>query len=953
MQNPFLKNLAETILSKYPDSGNRLCVVMPNRRAGLFLKNYLAPTNDKPIWAPDIYSIEDFVEKVSGYAAPDPLEQLSALYKAHCTIKGKEALPFDDFIGWSKGLVRDFEDTDQYLANPDTLYGYLSESRALDLWNPNGRPLTEFQQNYLAFYRSLKDYYRHYREILLSKGLSYHGQTCRLLAENPEKHLDCPEWDHIIFAGFNAITPAQVQIFHHLISTGKAEMLWDADAYYIENPSQEAGHFLRKLLADKKLGEAQELSDYFADSPRDIRIAGVPRNVGQTMLAGTLLQEMIMESGPEILSRTAVVLADESLLIPLLNAIPPEAKQFNVTMGFPLTQAPIYTLFDGILEMHINASQDQDGNYTFYHKHLLEVLQHSHMQHLASYAAIREVLRHIRNMKRAFIGSIHLDGLKQGNAFMEIVLPLMQKTETAAALIHLLQNFAEKLKTALSAKASTNNLQVSPEAEMLFNIAVILNRLETLSAEAGLMESPQTLRNLFREAAQTMPVAFYGEPLKGIQVMGMLETRTLDFENIIMLSVNEDKLPSGKSFNSFIPIDIRGNFGLPTHHEQQSVYAYHFYRLLQRAKNIWLLYDSEADGLGGGEKSRFISQIMQELPSYSPLNTIAEVSPLMDSSLAPPNALVVEKDETVMARLREMAEKGLSPTTVNQYLNCPMRFYFSSVLRLGETDEVEETIDFRTLGTAVHEVMQRFYEHYIGSFPPEIAYNQAIANIETSIADAMNKHYPGGDTTQGRNLLIVKVAETWLKRYLKMEADTNYRPEAGDHIIAVEKTLGHNLHISFNGETLEIKLKGTADRIDRVNGITRVIDYKTGNVNASELKKSPDDVFNNEKETLPEKAFQLYFYLLMSIHTPNIAANAEDLSAGIITFRKLNEGYLSLNIQKMTTSEAIDEFESHLKDLLEEMYDASIPFERTEHEKRCINCLFKVVCARDNGKGDW
>lgn len=953
MQKPFLKNLAETILSKYPDSGNRLCVVMPNRRAGLFLKNYLAPADDKPIWAPDIYSIEDFVEKVSGYAAPDPLEQLSALYKAHCQIKGNEALPFDDFIGWSKGLVRDFEDTDQYLANPDTLYGYLSESRALDLWNPDGQPLTEFQQNYLAFYRSLKDYYRHYREILLSKGLSYHGQTCRLLAENPEKFLECPAWDHILFAGFNAITPAQVQIFHHLVSTGKAEMLWDADAYYIENPNQEAGHFLRKLLADKKLGDTHVLSDYFADSPRNIRIAGVPRNVGQTMLAGTILQKMINESGPEILSRTAVVLADESLLIPLLNAIPPEAGQFNVTMGFPLTQAPLYALFDGILQMHINASTDQDGNCTFYHKHLLEVLQHSHMQHMAPHAAIREVLKHIRNMKRAFIGITHLGSVKQGNAFMPIVLPLMQKTEKAATLIRLLQDFAEKLKTALNTKAGGNNLQVSPEAEMLYNIAVILKRLETLSAEAGLMESPQTLHTLFREAAQTMPVAFYGEPLKGIQVMGMLETRTLDFENIIMLSVNEDKLPSGKSFNSFIPIDIRGNFGLPTHHDQQAVYAYHFYRLLQRAKNIWLLYDSEADGLGGGEKSRFISQIMQELPSYSPLNIITEVSPLMDSTLAPPKDLIIPKDETVMARLLEMAEKGLSPTTMNQYLNCPMRFYFSSVLRLGETDEVEETIDFRTLGTAVHEVMQRFYEQYIGSFPPEIAYKEAVVNVETSIAVAMNKHYPGGDTLTGRNLLIVKVAETWLKRYLKMEAEARYRPENGDHIIALEKELNHTLKINFNHQTLAVNLTGKADRIDRVNGITRVIDYKTGNVNASDLKKNPDAVFNNEKETLPEKAFQLYFYLLMSLHTPGIATDAESLSAGIITFRKLNEGYLSLNIQKMTTAEAMEEFETLLKGTLEEIYDPAIPFVRTDHEKRCKNCLFKVICERDNGKGDW
>lgn len=953
MQTPFLKNLAETILNKYPNSGNRLCVVMPNRRAGLFLKNYLAPQYDIPIWAPDIYSIEDFVEEVSGYAAPDLLEQLSALYKTHCTIKGTEALPFDDFIGWSKGLVRDFEETDQYLADPVALFGHLSETRAISLWNLDGQPLTEFELNYLAFYRSLSDYYQEYRKLLLAKGLSYHGQTCRMLAENPEKYLACPQWDHLIFAGFNAITPAQVKIFQHLVSTGKAEMLWDADAYYINNPHQEAGHFLRKLVRDKKLGETPELSDHFATSARNIHIAGVPGQVGQTMLAGSIVSNIIKETGLEVLGKTAVVLADESLLIPLLNAIPQETGPFNVTMGFPLAQSPLFTLMDGILEMHINASDSGKGEVAFYHKHLLQVLQHSHMQHLVPHTAIQEVLRQIRNMKRSFIGIVHIDKVQRNNPFLEIVLQLMQKSDTAGALIHLLQDFIEKLKPVLAARTNTNELQVSPESEMLFNIAVIVKRLETLSAEAGLIESPQTLRNLFREAAQTMPVAFYGEPLKGIQVMGMLETRTLDFENIIMLSVNEDNLPSGRSFNSFIPIDIRREFGLPTHHDQQAVYAYHFYRLLQRAQNIWLLYDSEADGLGGGEKSRFISQIIQELNAYSPLNTLTQISPLMDSSLEPSVPLIIQKDETVMARMLQMAEKGLSPSRVSQYLNCPMRFYLSGVLGLGETDEVEETIDFRTLGIAVHEVMQQFYEPFKGSFPPEPVYKEAIQNMEAKIARAMEKHYPGGETAQGRNLLIVKVAETWLKRYLKMEAEAGYHPGNGDHIIALEKELRYALQINYEGKSLEVRLRGIADRIDRVNQITRIIDYKTGKVEAAELKKSPEDIFSNEKETVHEKAFQLYFYLLMSLHTPGISANPENLSAGIITFRKLNDGYLSLNLQNVTPEEAIEDFENRLKGLLEEMYDPTSPFERTEFKKRCENCLFKVVCDRDEKKVDW
>ncbi|MBW6490389.1 MAG: PD-(D/E)XK nuclease family protein [Lentimicrobium sp.] len=955
MNQPFLKSIAEHIKENYPGLGNRLCVVMPNRRAGLFLKQYLAPADNKPIWAPDIYSIEDFVSQLTGFTIPDPLSQMSALYTAHCRINGANAQAFDDFIGWSKGLIRDFEETDQYLIDPSVLFNHLSETRALSLWNMGERPLTDFEQNYLQFYRSLTKYYELYREILTEKHLAYHGFACRLLAENPQKYINDTPWHHIVFAGFNAITPAQLKILGYFIESGKGEMRWDADDYYMSNKNQEAGFFLRRHMKDSSLGSPGEVSEHFKSSERNIHIAGIPRQVGQTLLAGSLISELISGNGPEILAKTAIVLADETLLIPLLNAIPPEAGQFNVTMGFPLMHSPLFNLFDAILEMHINASVGKNEHQrSYYHKNLLQVLQHSHMQYLAPPEAIKELTGYIRNLKRAFIGIDDLKQIPQQNAFLEIAALIMKKAENAVELIHQLQELIAGLKNALAGDKKTDEAKTSPETEILFNIALIFNRLETIAGEAGLIESLRTLRKLFREAAQAMPVAFYGEPLKGIQVMGMLETRALDFENIIMLSVNEDKLPLGKNFISFIPVDIRHEFDLPTHQHQQAVYAYHFYRLLQRAKNIWLIYNSEAEDMGGGEKSRFISQIIQELPVYSKLNHISEIGTVNDTRLNRSSALFIEKNEIVFSRLLELAEKGLSPTTLNQYLTCPLRFYFSTVLGLGETEEIEETIDFRTLGTVVHEVLQDFYSPFKGSFPLKHDFRLMLEKAPEAIASTMLKHYPGGDIKSGRNLLIVKVAETWIRRFIEMEASGDFRPEKGDYLLFTEKKMESKIQIkTADNHSLGIKIKGTADRIDTIAGIRRIIDYKTGKVEARELKiKSVNELFEPSAKQ-KEKAFQLMFYLLLANKDEENGSDAGITQAGIISFRSIQSGFRPLEITEQDNSSAMAEFEAGLIKLCNEIFDPETAFTQTNRKEDCYLCPFKGICHKTEEKKGW
>lgn len=955
MSQPFLEKIADRIRTIYPDKGNRLCVVMPNRRAGLFLKSYLAPSGQKPIWAPAIFSVEDFVTRITGLTIPDSLSMMLSLFESHCEVEQSAAQSFDEFAGWGRGLIRDFDETDQYLADPVTLFNFLSETKALSLWNLDERPLTDFEQQYLRFFNSLPAYYQHFTEKLLSQQLAYHGLACRVVSANPAKYMAEAPWDQYIFAGFNAITPAQLVFFKYLISNGKAEILWDADAYYLNDTNQEAGRFLRKYKNDRTLGDFGDISDFFARDEKIINIAGVPRNIGQTRLAGNIVRELIEKGDPEMLGKTAIVLADESLLLPLLNAIPPEAGQFNITMGFPLPFAPLYKLFDTLMMMHANASVGKiQSEAYFYNKDVLALLQHAYLPLIADPELLKKVILHMRSGRNAFVCLPEILGdLKDNKADTRPFRLLFSKVSSPSDLTGLLIELIDLFRLALTQHKPDSDPQMA-ETEILFNLAVIANRLHTLTTESGIIGSLSTLHTLFREVAPTMPVAFYGEPLKGIQVMGMLETRTLDFEKVILLSVNEDTLPARKSYNSFIPFDVRQHFGLPTHQDQQAVFAYHFYRLLQRSRETWLIYNSEAGDLGGGEKSRFISQLQTELPRFNPGVKIRELKLSQGTTLTTANPISIEKNEQTRLILKEISTRGFSPTALNTYLNCPLRFYFSYILKTGEPEEAEETMDYRTLGNIVHEVMYAFFLPLIGQVPGKAALTQLQDQVISAIESAVKKHFDGGDINTGRNLLIIKVAEVWIRRLIAAEiSEAATRPELLT-IVALEKILEKELVLQdpANGD-ITVKLRGTADRIDRIGNLLRVIDYKTGKIKPGELKlKSTGDLFDRTK-TAKEKAFQLMFYMMLTNNHKEIRQSFPDLQSGILSFRSLSEGFMPLVIEGTNTETAILEFEEGLTGLLGEIFDTNIPFSQTLKKEHCTICPFKSICHKTEGTLQW
>lgn len=923
----FISRIAEIINeSSLPE--HDICVVFPNRRAGLFLRRQLVPLDGKPRWVPQMMSVEDFVFSVSRLKEPDSTSLLASLYKAHCTVTGN-SLSFDSFLSFGSEILRDFEEVDQYLADAGNLFDYVRQARELDIWKP-GETQTEFEKNYISFYDSLYHQYEELKSNLLEKKCAWQGLATRLMAEDTESYLSNIPWKLIIFAGFNALTPAQLAVIRYLTDRGKAQLVFDADEYYLDDPLAEAGYFLRKYRNDQSLGEFREVFSDFLRKDRMIYTCGIPGKTGQARIAGSILSQI----PPEKHHATALVLADESMLLPVLNSLPDHLSKFNVTMGFPLYQAPLYALADSIFRLHVNAMPAGSAKPSFYHGDVTAVLQNTYLYRIVNREAANSIINTIKKNNYSYI-SLHEILSISNDPENEVLATLFSGCSGTLSLLDTLLDVLSLLKNQM--EAEDEGYQDDYLSEILYSLYTSVSSLrECLHREDIHIESLLTLYNFFRESVAGTKVPFYGEPLQGIQIMGMLETRVLDFENIILISANEDILPSAKTNRSFIPFDIRIHYGLPTHHERQAVFAYHFYHLLQRCENAWLIYNEDGDTLGGGEKSRYLSQLEWELPLKG-----LRVTPLMpvESMSAPVvPSIVIPKDKAIMEKLMEKAGKGFSFSSFRQYINCSLSFYYSYILKLEETEEVEEEISARSMGTVLHEVLEDIYKPFINHVPEEKALKDALAIAEVLVKGKTAKLFPALKTDSGRNLLFIKVAETWLKRFLSDEIKAIKTGKA-PVIKGIEEELKKPVSITLpDNSLLDVVLYGKMDRIDASDGILRVIDYKTGLVEDSNVVlNDAADLFNPDKKTDKQLQLSLYKYLTEG----NDIANGYEISPGIISFRSLGKGFMPLK------SKAADgEFETGLKELLTQLFNPEIPFTQT-NPKHCEYCNYKQVCQRN------
>lgn len=930
---PFLHHVAKYVAENYQDDIENICIVFPNRRARLFFKRELAKVLQKTIFTPKILSIEEFVLEIVGRKNIDSTEQLFLFYSIYREQNPGKHESFDEFASWGTILLSDFNEIDSYLINTKSFFEYVNDERALTVWSPERKEISDFQKQYLDFWKSLPHYYNEFVKRLNEDKNTYQGLAYRLAADIITKS-DFTSYKKVIFAGLNALNAAEEKIIQTLIKKGKAITLWDSDNYFISNEEQEAGRFLRNHQDNewyKKHEGDKEFKwkfDNFREGKKQLNFIAVPKNIGQANEACNVLSTLYNPHQPK---DCALILADEGLLLPVLNNLPENVDKVNITMGYSLKNTLEFSFLSLFVHLFSGSRVTESGN-KFYTPNLIEWLNHPLFKLLVKQNyLVNELKNEFLKSNRFFISANDIGFLSERTAplWSEIYTTYLKlESPTGSSLI-------EKAQFILSGlKAERKDSLV--EMEFILQLRLILLRIKELNNKYAIELSLQNFQKIFYQLVSSSEAAFFGEPLQGLQIMGMLESRALDFKKIIITGLNEGILPAGKKGNSFIPYEVKKIFGLPTYSEKDAIFSFHFYRLISRAEELYLIYNSDSDSFNGAEKSRFITQIENELCQYAPnitLNYTETFVPVIKSEAT--GSISIRKNEAINKLIEQRLKNGLAPTALNALRNCSLRFYFNEIAKLKPSEEIEESIDAAGFGTITHNTLERIFEDFKGRQILAHDLKAKLATVE-NIATKEFQEHTRNRKIEGKNLLLLKAIIKLITNFLKQELILveNNKLE----LVSLEEKLSFETEI--NG--VPVILKGKADRIDRINGQIRIIDYKTGTVTNSELKlDSVDDFLNPDKN---DKAFQLlsYAYLYYRNNPTNIP------TACIISFKDIKAGNkpLTVNGNDLISITVFNEFEKHLSALIAELISPATNFTQTTNADYCKYCDYKQICNR-------
>lgn len=972
----FLEEVAEKVYKGYSRLED-VTVVFPNRRATLFFRKHLSSFLSKPVFPPRVVTIEEFIAGFSPFQVPERLILISVLFHAYKKVMyaaghddGDKLAQLEHFYFWGDMLMRDFEEIDKYMVPAPHLFKDLSHQKELDasfdfLTEEQQQFLMDFwghfeinqsanKKRFLEIWKRLAEVYQQFKNDLAEKGLAYEGMLQRAVAEGfASGHFPEIKPASVVFAGFNALTTAEEKIISFFVDRYGARVYWDMDAYYVHNIRQEAGKFFRQYQEDPVLSStfSHDVPAHFQakiSSRTPVNLYGAAQPVGQAKLMAQVLKEQI-ESGmnPE---ETLIVLADEKLLMPVLHGISGSVEKLNVTMGFPLSSTPFFNFIELLIDLQITRKGDH-----FNHRPVLGLLGHPYVvaAHPASASAKRrEILHHnwVHIPKRYLATEVPLHRL----IFREII----SEGSVSSALVRHLTSIVQEV----GGLTSISDF----DKEYAFHFLKFFNLLESVlttdpadQCEGGRMEPDpdvqgiKSFARLFRQLARMQKIPFSGEPLKGLQVMGVLETRNLDFKNVFILSLNEGAFPSTGGKGSYIPHNIRRAYGLPTLSHQDAMYSYLFYSTLQRAENIHLFYNSETDVLGQGEMSRYLQQLLFE----SGLNIQKHIlhNPIAPRGITP---VVVHKNEEVMNGLKKLNEgnayfKGISPSALNSYIECRLQFYFRHVAKIREPNEVEEELDARVLGNFLHDVMENFYKGLAAKKGTRIVEKEDFKNVGRTIDLLIDQVFidtykldPGKPVDYaGQSLVVREVVKRFAIQILKMdEAYAPFTIEALEHG-------GITYAVKIDRPPFQSILGGKIDRVDSKDNLLRIIDYKTGKDKLD--FESIDSLFSREGYR-NKAAFQTLLYALMYVKSSSAngySTATKRVVPGLINRMNLfDEDFafgLKVGKQQVTdVASMFPIFEQKLKELFEELYDPDQPFDQTTNTDNCKYCAYSHICYR-------
>ncbi|MEO9894138.1 PD-(D/E)XK nuclease family protein [Aurantibacter sp.] len=905
----FLEEVAEKVCQEY-DKLENVIFILPSKRSGTFLRKALAKASKKTLFAPQIVSIENFVENISKLTTATHTQQLFELYKIHLINSNDDKTDFYSFSKWASTLLQDFNEIDRYLVDANKLFSNLTDIQEISHWSPDFEK-TKMMEDYFQFWKQLKPLYHAFNKSLTSQNIGHQGLIYRKAYEKLDDYIQETIDKTHIFIGFNALNKSETLIIQKLIANPKNKIFWDIDQYFLDDPVHDASFFLRGYLKTWDYFENSEMigiSNHYQSS-KNIDIIGLPKNVSQAKYVGNLLSAQVSNN----LKNTAVILGDETILNPVLNSIPNEINSINITMGYPLSGTPVASLFEQLMQLYIN--KESKG---WYHRTIQDFLSHPYLQILLSdketnYAHL--ISKKIAEQNWSFIQNAQL--IKTCPQQIQILKLLFTNDvpDTKTFLENCL-NIIDSIRIKLL--TGTNNL----ELEYLYRFHKLFNQLHDLIEKYPFVNDLKSLNSLYKELLSKETLDFQGEPLQGLQVMGMLESRNLDFETIIITSVNEGILPSGKTNNSFIPMDLKHSFGLPSYKEKDAVYTYHFYRILQRAKNIFLLYNTDSDVLEGGEKSRLLLQLLTDKNKKSDIREAIvspEITPIKNE------LITITKDISLIELIKKHAASGFSPTSLSNYIRNPIDFYKRNLLKIEDLTEVEETVAANTFGTIVHDTLEIMYTEFLGK---ELE-TKTLISLKSKIPELVNfqfeKTYAGGDFSTGKNLIAFNVIVKYIENYIDNEIE-----EVKQHnikIIGLEQQF--KITLAIPELDFPVVLKGKLDRIDEKDGIIRIIDYKTGKVESKNVEIVDWQEITADYDY--SKAFQLLCYSLMF----NKQKFIENFESGIVSFKNLPAGVLKFALKDkrtrgakkitMITEDTLVDFQNQLKKLILEICDPKTP----------------------------
>ncbi|MDN3722984.1 PD-(D/E)XK nuclease family protein [Aequorivita sp. SDUM287046] len=903
-----MKSFLEEVISTISKSNSNIfdyILILPSKRAGSFLRNILKNNATQTSFAPIILSIEEFVEDLSNLKIIDNTELLFKSYNAYLkTASFNEKEDFESYSSWAGTLLNDFNEIDRYLINDNAFFRYLTSIKTLERWGVQDSQ-TELINNYLQFWNGLPEFFQNLQSLLLKEKLAYQGLAYRVAASNVENYAHFNRNQKHVFIGFNALNTAEQSIIQELLKNENNQVLWDTDAYFYEDQNHSASYFIRKYLKEWKYfrNDAPIVIANNYKNPKSFNLIEVQKNISQAKYVGQLLENISEDE----LKKTAIVLGDENLLMPILYSLPKNIKSLNVTMGISIKNFPAVNFFELLFNIHLQSTT------TYYYKEIISILNHPLGVLVVPNAS--EIVNTIISQNLTHLSLEDLLKFADINSH-HVVLLLFDNWNDDSAI-------AIKNTLLLIDTIQRNHPSQSIESEVFFQLKNVFEKIEALNQKYPHLKSVRSVLRLFTELAATTSLDMEGDAYEGLQIMGVLETRVLDFENVIITSVNEGIFPSGKSNASFITYDLKQHFNLPTFSEKDAIYTYHFYRLLHRAKNITLLYNNQPDGLNAGEKSRFIRQLEVE---KHPNHTIDKkiISPTVQ--IEPKQLKQIIKTEDVMNRLQDIAAKGFSPSSLTSYIRNPIDFYFQKILRLNELEEVEETVAYNTLGTIVHDALETFYQPLCGVALTVHHLSAMKQRIHDEITRQFKKTFRGGVFNKGKNLIIFEVAKRYISNFIDREIA---EVTAGNiiKILQIETPLVMDLPIP----ELEfpVRIHGKVDRVDEYNGQLRIIDFKTGSVSQADV-----EIINWKDINLDykfSKSFQVLTYALM-MNEKSPLLNAE---AGIISFKNLGSGFLKFGVKEkagnrnksqIITNETLENFTVELKKLIREICDPNIPF---------------------------